>query len=328
MGDIGEILIQLDPAPTVENVLEIATGQTFEIGVSVSVKRAVNYTFQLEDRYDPKFVITDDGDTKVTHRYETKTDFNITVKAHVVEYSEERIVRVIARPCGPPAIYFPNSYKEKDPQIITKGTTIDFLKVRVEKTPDCQGDLEYLWNISPPPIRTISESDKQKPSFKLEARSLKIGNYSVTLNVSYTDKNTQANEKYRYNTHLRVVNSPLVASISGGSLREVDSSTNRTKLELDASKSSDPDNENSLRFEWTCKFENNSVPPVPNELCNSTEFAKLPDLSDQNIVKLDIDKFRENVTYVFKVTVSEGSRSQSAHQRVKLLPNIPSLQIR
>lgn len=328
MSDIGEIFIHLDPAPTVENVLEIATQQNFEIHVSVSVKQPVNYTFQL-GKDDNKFVITNDGDTKVTHKFETETDFNITITAHVLGYEEERIVRVIARPCGPPAVYFPNSYKAEDPQIVTKGTKIDFFKIRVEKTADCQGDPKYLWNISPPPIGGISESAKHKASFELEPGRLNIGDYYVTLNISYTDKNTQVEEKYWYNTYLRVESSPLVASISGGSYREVDSSTNFTKLELDASKSSDPDNVNSkLSFEWTCKFESNSVPPVPDELCNSTGFVTLPGTNNQDIVKLDIDKFRENVTYIFKVNVSEGSRSQSAQQRVKLLPNIPSLKIR
>ncbi|KAL9957104.1 hypothetical protein ACROYT_G038703 [Oculina patagonica] len=305
MSDIGEIIIQLDPAPTTEGVLRIATQQNFEIHVSVSekqVNRTVNYTFHLGlGKDDNKFVITNDGDTKVTHMYETETDFNITITAHVEGYEEKKFVRVIARPCGPPAMYFPNSYKAEDPQIVTKGTKIDFFKIRVEKTADCQGDPEYLWNLSPAPIGGISASDRNKASFELEPGSLDIGNYNVTLNISYTDKNTQVEEKYWYQTFLRVENSPLVASISGGSYREMDSSTNFTKLELDASKSSDPDNENSnLNFQWTCKFEGNSVPPVPDELCNSTGF----------------------------VNVSEGSRrSQSAQQRVKFLPNIPSLKI-
>lgn len=330
LSDIGEILIQLDPAPTIENVLEIATSQNFEIDVSVTFKQAVNYTFDFGDAVRKFF--TEYGYTKVTHQYKTKTDVNITITAQVEGYSEKRLVRVIARLCGPPAIYFPNSYTADDPQIVTKGTPIDFLKTRVEKTADCRGDPEYLWNISPPPIQKVSESDKQKAYFKFEAGSLNIGDYSVTLNVSYSESSTGKEKKYYYKTHLRVVSSPLVASISGGSFREVDSSVNSTKLELNASKSTDPDNENSpnLTFKWMCKFENNLVPPVPHELCNSTVFVKLPGTGNQKIVNLDIDKFRENVTYVFRVTVSdqEHSRNQSAQQRVKLLPNIPSLEIR
>lgn len=334
MGDIGHILTQLHPAPTVENVLKIATKQQFEIDISLSVKQAVNYTFHFggDSTPDGTDVVTDDGDTKVTHKYDKAGEYNITITACVFEYSEERIVHVTARPCGPPAIYFPNSYTEKDPQIITRGTKIDFLKIRVEKPTDCSQGLDepkYLWNISPSPVPAISNSVMEKASFELEPRSLDSGNYSVTLNISYNDtKITKTEEKYWFSTHFRVVSSPLVASITGGSSREVDSRS-ITQLELDASKSFDPDNENSeLNFDWMCKFENNSVLADPGELCYSTMFVKLPGGDNQKIVTLNMSKFREDVTYVFKVTVGEGSRSDSAEQRVKLLPNIPSLEIR
>ena len=332
IGDIGVISIQLHPAPTVENVLKIATKQQFEIGISVSIKQPVNYTFQFGDDSlpDPTIVLTDDGDTKVTNKYDKEGEYNITIKAHVSEYTEERVVHVTARPCGPPAIYFPNSYTEKDPQIITRGTEIDFLNIHVEKPTDCSQELvdpKYLWNISPPPVPAIS--DMERPSFELEPRRLDSGNYSVTVNISYNDtKITQNEERYWFITHLTVVSSQLVASITGGSYREIDSSS-ITQLELDASKSFDPDNrdENSkLNFDWMCKFEQNSV--LADELCNSTVFVKLPDVGNQGIVMLNVSRFQENVTYVFKVTVSEGSRSASAEQSVKLLPNIPSLVIR
>lgn len=336
IGDIGVISFQLRPAPTVENVLKIATKQQFEIGISVSVEQPVNYTFYFGVDSIPKDVVTNDGDTKVTHKYDKEGEYNITIKARVFEYIEERIVYVTARPCGPPAIYFPNSYTEKDPQIITRGIEIDFLKIRIEKPTECSQELadpKYLWTIYPSPIPVISKSDMERASFELEPRRLDSGNYSVTLNISYADtKITQTEERYWFATHLRVVSSQLVASFIGGSSREVESSPN-TLLELNASTSFDPDNrdENSkLNFNWMCKFELNSALEVPDELCNSAVFVKLPGVGNppQRIVKLNVSRFRENVTYVFKVTVSEGSRSSSAEQRVKLLPNIPSLEIR
>lgn len=332
MGEIGEILIQLHPAPTVEKVLKIATKQQFEVGISVSVKQAVNYTFDFGEDSLSTDVVTDDGDTKVTHTYDKEGEYNIMITARVFEYKEERFVHVTARPCGPPAIYFPNSYTEKDPQIITRGTEIDFLKIRVEKPTECSQELvdpKYLWNISPSPVQPISKADMEGASFELEPRRLDSGNYSVTLNISYNDtKITQTEEKYWFNTHLRVVSSQLVASISGGSALEIDSST-KTSLKLDASNSFDPDNrDGKLNFDWMCRFEHNSVLAVPDELCNSTVFVKPPGVGDQGIVTLRVNRFRENVTYVFKVTVSEGSRSESAEQRVKFLPNIPSLEIR
>lgn len=308
--------------------MKIATGQTFELDVSVSDKQPVNYTFRFDDKSRPDRVETQDGDTKVTHKYDTETDYNVTITSSVMGHSENRSVHVIARLCGPPAIYFPNSYTENDPQIVTKASRIDFLTINVDKTCS-QTDPKYSWNISPEPAaeQAISESDKQKASFELEPRRLVKVNYTVTLNISYYDQKTLTEEKYWFKTHIRVVSSPLVADISGGSYREVDSSSTSTQLTINASKSFDPDDpdKSNLNFVWTCKFENNSVLPISDELCNSTEFVKIP---GKDIVKFDFNKFRKNVSYTFKVTVKEGLRNHSAQQVVKLLPNIPSLEIR
>ena len=323
MSDLGEISIQLNPAATIGNVLKIATKEVFEIEVSVLKQQPVNYTFQFGES-DRKFVATDKGYTKVTHVYSAETDYNISINASVFGYTEQRFVHVIAKPCGPPAIYFPNIYKEHDPQIVTRGSKIDFLKVNLEKQSECsQGEPYYLWNISPAPTAAISEADKQKEAFVLQPRSLDNGNYSVTLNISY------GKEKYWFETYIRVVSSPLVAFLSGGSFREVNS--NLTKLTLDALKSFDPDQKESsgLNFEWSCKFDNNSFPPVPDEICNSTEFVKIPDTeSAKDVIRLDTSKFREVVIYTFKVTVTKDSRETSVQQRVSLLPNIPQLEIR
>ncbi|KAJ7340219.1 hypothetical protein OS493_002951 [Desmophyllum pertusum] len=294
-SDLGDILIQLRPAATVGNVLKIATGQTFELDVSVSDKQPVNYTFRFDDKSRPDRVETQDGDTKVTHKYDTETDYNVTITSSVMGHSENRSVHVIARLC--------------------------------DKTCS-QTDPKYSWNISPEPAaeQAISESDKQKASFELEPRRLVKVNYTVTLNISYYDQKTLTEEKYWFKTHIRVVSSPLVADISGGSYREVDSSSTSTQLTINASKSFDPDDpdKSNLNFVWTCKFENNSVLPISDELCNSTEFVKIP---GKDIVKFDFNKFRKNVSYTFKVTVKEGLRNHSAQQVVKLLPNIPSLEI-
>jgi len=327
-GDIV-VTLQLHPAPTVGKVLKIATKQQFEIGVSVSSHHAVNYTFDFGDDSLSKQVFTDDGNTKVTHMYDKENEYNISITARADENEKKVFVHVKAQRCGPPAIYFPNSYTEKDPQIITRGTKIDFLKIRVEKPTDCSQELDptYLWNISPSHIPGYPEPDMKSASFELEPRRLNSGNYSVTLNISY-----QAEAKYWFNTHLRVVSSQLVASITGGSYLEIDSSL-KTPLKLNASNSFDPDNrddKSKLNFDWMCKFENNSERTVSDEVCNSIEFP--PGVRNNDTVLLNITRFRENITYVFNVTVSEGLgssfRSSSAKQRVKFLPNIPSLKIR
>ena len=231
-------------------------------------------------------------------------------------------MHVIAKLCGGPAIYFPNEYTEEDPQIVTRGTTIDFLKVNVEKKKECsKGEPVYSWDITP--SQAISEAEKKKESFVFEARSLDTGDYTITLNVSYNG------EKYPFKTFIRVVSSPLVAYLSGGSFRQVDS--NSTQLTLNASQSFDPDDKDTkLNFKWQCKVENNSSPAVPDELCNSTEFVDIIDQESNETIKLRTNKFRTNVKYTFQVNVTEkaSSRSSSVQQIVMLEPNIPQLEIR
>ena len=321
VSDLGDISIRLYPAANADKVLHVSTGQVFEIEVSVANEQEVNYTFTYGESAS-KSVRTEKGYTKWSHKYDTPTDFNISINASVRGYSQREFVHVIAKLCGGPAIYFPNEYTEEDPQIVTRGTTIDFLKVNVEKKKECsKGEPVYSWDITP--SQAISEAEKKKESFVFEARSLDTGDYTITLNVSYND------EKYPFKTFIRVVSSPLVAYLSGGSFRQVDS--NLTQLTLNASQSFDPDDKDTkLNFKWQCKVENNSSPAVPDELCNSTEFVDIIDQESNETIKLRTNKFRTNVKYTFQVNVTEkaSSRSSSAQQIVMLEPNIPQLEIR
>ena len=318
VSDLGDISIRLDPPANADKVLHVSTGQLFEIEVSVPNEQEVNYTFTY-GKSASKSVRTEKGYTKWFHKYDTPTDFNISIKA--IGYNQSKFVHVIANFCAP-TINFLNKYTEQDPQIVTRGTTINFLKVNVETKKECPGDEPvYSWDITP--SQAISEAEKKKESFVFEARSLDTGDYTITLNVSYNG------EKYPFKTFIRVVSSPLVAYLSGGSFRQVDS--NSTQLTLNASQSFDPDDKDTkLNFKWQCKVENNSSPAVPDELCNSTEFVDIIDQESNETIKLRTNKFRTNVKYTFQVNVTEkaSSRSSSAQQIVMLEPNIPQLEIR
>ena len=318
VSDLGDISVRLDPPANADKVLRVSTGQIFEIEVSVPNEQEVNYTFTYGELAS-KSVRTEKGYTKWFHKYDTPTDFNISIKAS--GYSQSKSVHVIANFCAP-AINFLNKYTEQDPQIVTRGTTINFLKVNVETKKECpKGEPVYSWDITP--SQAISEAEKKKESFVFEARSLDTGDYTITLNVSYNG------EKYPFKTFIRVVSSPLVAYLSGGSFRQVDS--NSTQLTLNASQSFDPDDKDTkLNFKWQCKVENNSSPAVPDELCNSTEFVDIIDQESNETIKLRTNKFRTNVKYTFQVNVTEkaSSRSSSAQQIVMLEPNIPQLEIR
>lgn len=325
-GKIGDITIELRPEPTAEkHILKISTNQNFGITVSTSIKQPVSYTFKFSDDFMSKPIHTADGNTKITHKYTKETNFTVVITANITGYSEQRFVRVIAKPCGPPSLFFPAAYIESAPLVITKKIGLS-LKINIEKQSCSQGELQYQWNMfnKDQGPETVSLRSVQSLKIVGALENLKIGNYSVSLNVTY--RLSQEVIKYFFQSYIRLEHSDLVAEISGGSFRQVN--FNRSaNLALEASQSHDPDDPQApVTFSWECKFDNNSVDAVDRELCNSTSFIKLPDIG--KVVAYRLESFRKRVNYTFRVTVSKDKRSKSTSQVVELIPGIASLQIR
>ena len=326
IGKCIQVVVEVSPERTVDGVLKISTGQDFTIHVSTTPKQRVNYTFSFNKDSTPGTRVTaNEGDTTVSHNYNSETVYNITLNGSPL-LCEDPFVPVIAKKCSPPSFLFPDRYTRSDPKVITKASPVDFLKVKEPgKKPDqCpnQEPPQYRWNIS---LESSAGSynpegvSTDESSLDIPGRRLDIGNYSITLNVSVEDNS------YFFQTYVRVVSSALIADIKGGSYLEVDSqSLQNHELTLDASGSRDPDSSPSeLKFTWECKFEGNLTEEIKNETCLSTNFVKLNETSRKVTYRL-----RENVTYTFKVTVRSEGRSTSAIQAVKILPDIPSLTIR
>ena len=325
IGKCIQVVVEVSPERTVDGVLKISTGQDFTIHVFTTLKQRVNYTFSFNKDSTPDTRVTNEGDTTVSHKYNSEKNYTITLNGSPL-LCEDPFVPVIAKECSAPSLLFPDRYTRSDPKVITKASPVDFLKVKEpgrnsDKCPN-QEPPQYRWNISLessggsyiPKGVSIDESSLDIPAQKLD-----IGNYSITLNVSVE------NNSYFFQTYVRVVNSALIADIKGGSYLEVDSqSLPNHELTLDASGSKDPDSSQSeLNFTWECKIEGNLTEKIENEICLSTNFVKLNETSSKVTYRL-----RENVTYTFKVTVRSERRSTSAIQAVKILPDIPSLTIR
>ena len=315
IGECIQVVVEVSPERTVDGVLKISTGQDFTIHVFTTLKQRVNYTFFFYANSTPNTSVTNEGDTTVSHNYNSETFYNITLNGSPL-LCEDPFVPVIAKKCSPPSFLFPDRYTRSDPKVITKASPVDFLKVKEpgRNSDQCpnQEPPQYRWNIS---LESSAGSynpgvSTDESSLDIPAQRLKIGNYSITLNVSVE------NNSYFFQTYVRVVSSALIAVIKGGSYLEVDSqSLPNHELTLDASGSKDPDSSQSeLKFTWECKFKGNLT-------------VKLNETSSKVTYRL-----RENVTYTFKVTVrSEGrstSASASATQAVRMLPDIPSLTIR
>ena len=326
-GKIGDIEITIRPERTDNGVLEISTNENFGITVSTKIKQKVNYTFKFSNDFPSLHVFALNGHTKITHRYEKEANYIVEIIASVLGYNETLYVRVVARECGPPSLFFPDEYTESDPQVITKATDSFRLNTRIEENDcDSKGKLRYQWNMTS--VEGVAKSSQSGESFPINPRDLKAGNYSVSLLVTYSE--SQVETKYSFRTYMRVEKSNLVAKMKGGSLRQIDSKSTQF-LTLDASDSYDPDvaqgTQGSLTFEWQCKMENNSIKSVTDELCNSTTFLDLS--TNKEIASYVIARFRENVKYTFNVTITANdTRFASVTQEVMLRKGIPSLEIR
>ena len=331
IGKCIQVVVEVSPERTVDGVLKISTGEDFTIHVFTTLKQRVNYTFSFNENSTQDTRVTNEGDTTVSHNYNSETNYNITLDGSPL-LCEDPFVPVVAKKCSPPSFLFPDRYTRSNPKVITKASPVDFLKVKKKlgrNSGQCpnQEPPQYRWNISLESsggTYNPEEVSTDKSSLDIPAQSLDIGNYSITLNVSVE------NNSYFFQTHVHVVRSALITDIKGGSYLEVDSqSLPNDELTLDASESKDPDSSQSeLKFTWecNCEFEGNLTEKKANEICFSTNFVKLNETSSK--VTYPIDRLRENVTYTFKVTVRSEGRSTSAIQAVKILRDIPSLTIR
>ena len=333
----GSIRVVLRPVATVSDILKISTNQEFEIAVSTSEAQPVNYTFKFTDEL-PEVRRDNTNSTKVSYIYQSPTDYNITITAAILGYSESTFVHVIANICGPPGIFLPSGDKKKSPRIITKATPVDLRTLAVEQ-PNCpKVTLVYQWNIyhdtgnTKIPLQSLlATSALQSKSFLVEPGRLNEGNYSITLNISYSDEKTRKEYDYWYQTYIQVVSSRLVVFIKGGSYRQIDPLF-AAKLTVDASSSYDPDSkDSSLIFTWECQSYNSSNFQPPSspaeELCFSATFTQLNERTPS--IAYNFNRFRLNATYTFKVTVTEGDRTPvSTQQVIRISPSIPSLEIR
>ena len=326
--DIGDIEVQLHPEPAVSGDLVISTNQDFDTTVSTTIKQEVNFTFKFSENFTSRPVLAETGRTKITHKYEKETNFTVEITAKVAESSEKRFFRVIARACGPPSLFFPDKYTSDDPQVTTKATASFELKPRVTKDSCSKGALHFHWNMMSlkasenPYNKTLDER-----VFPIDPKSLEPRNYIISLNAEYVENEKVT--KYFFKTYMRVERSSLVAVIEGGSLRQIDRNSSK-RLTLNAADSYDPDSPGNdhLTFHWYCKFETNSNKSLSNGHCNLSSFVSLL-ASENRSANFKISEFLVNVTYIFNVTIiSEDGRSASATQAVKIIPGIPSLEIR
>lgn len=197
-----------------------------------------------------------------------------------------------------------------------------------------EGDT-YLDYILEPYDIDIALVDKLKVYFK--PRTLEVGMYKVSLNVSMIDIPGLYTEEY---TYLKVAASPLVAEVKEGSTRLVGFDKTLVLDGLTGSRDPDSkmDSKSHLQFEWWCRRQDESfaesladdIKIAPVDLlnitgdkkgCFGTGIGRLPFTS--GMVELSSMLLGPNTVNVFKLVVKDGSRQAVFEQVVHVVEGDP-----
>lgn len=255
-GKIGHIMTEVRPQLTCNGVLEMATGELYEISVYSTLNIPINYTMHDGVSAVFKRKITVEGKATFSGNYSEDFAGNIVINASANGDVVETKIPVKATKCGPYSIIKPLAYKRENPLIITKAKILEIkYDSRLKKRDDCvYGKLEYKWSIfdlkdsSPVNSRNV-EFDKQ--ILTVPPLTLEEGNYTINMSLQYTAARPLC---YKFETFIDVRQSNLFCVIQGGTKRGV-AYENGVKIQLDGSRSVDPDQPTASRltYQWRCK---------------------------------------------------------------------------
>ena len=131
---------------------------------------------------------------------------------------------------------------------------------------------------------------------------------------------------------IEIIPTPLVASILGGSKRTVGSDV---IVQIDASKSVDPDEPGSKNFEfaWFCNFSGGKLPksispnetknPLSNGSCFGYAPGQLTDFNETKIITLNTSMAFSGATYTIRFIMAKSGRQSFKDQHITLVPGDP-----
>lgn len=177
--------------------------------------------------------------------------------------------------------------------------------------------------------------NNQSSQASLPKNSLDYGVYIVRFVVSIDD--TEANLTMSDYGLVKIVATPLVASIVGGNLVRKGFSQ---PIRLDASRSYDPDvgrrNYEGMTFTWLCRVKGEMWPsqnltslPVVSQTpsggagCFGTGIGRLEPQDDSRVLIVKAGGLTVNRQYQFVVLVSKDERTSIGIQVVEIVPGDP-----
>ncbi|XP_048575324.1 polycystic kidney disease protein 1-like 2 [Nematostella vectensis] len=327
--NMGVITIATQPVKTSDGFIRISTMQPFELFISSTLEKAINYT--IETSGVNTTVVTSTGKATWKHKYLEPLEGNITIIASADGESIRFYIPVEVEFCGPPAIYLPVANRRDSSHTVTRGDQVE-LKTRAvtSQNAGCEpGSLVYEWNIydvlKVPEVKIAGLNiDVESPALVIPPLALREGNYSVNLTITFTATDNSVS-RYTYKTYIDVQQSSLIARITGGSPRDVPYRADETDLTLDGSESIDPDEPKvKPNYQWECRRNNDNatneiflVPASPSR-CGELNFTGLS--GTRSTIGLPLKEFLEGASYVFRLKILKDARTAFTEQVIKIVP--------
>ena len=269
--------------------------------------------------------------------YENARSYTVNFRANnsVSCIDLERTVLVGRGYCEIPKIRLPGFESGKTNTF----TRSEKITIETDNEIKCFNDTtEFRWKITKR-CRT-DEKDPMPTEFTTPLAKLDFParNFSICAKIEFQFSINMTWSEGFYNEKkfsIKIIPTPLVASILGGSKRTVGSDV---IVQIDASKSVDPDEPDepgsNFEFAWFCSFNGSKLPenisstetknPLSNGSCFGYAPGQLTDFNETKIIKLNTSMAIPNSTYTIRfIMAKSGRQSQLKDQYITLVPGDP-----
>ena len=271
--------------------------------------------------------------------YENARSYTVNFRANnsVSCIDLERTVLVGRGYCEIPKIRVPGFESGKTNTF----TRSEKITIETDNEIKCFNDTtEFRWKIT----KRCGTDEKDPIPTEFTTRLAKLdyraGYFNICANIEFQFSINMTWAEGFYNEKkfsIKIIPTPLVASILGGSKRTVGSDV---IVQIDASKSVDPDEPDepdepgsNFEFAWFCSFNGSKLPgnisstetknPLSNGSCFGYAPGQLTDFNETKIIKLNTSMAIPNSTYTIRFIMAKSGRQSFKDQNIKLVPGDP-----
>ena len=342
--EITNLVVTTNPIPNSANEVRISLSRELEISISITSGSFVTYTVDWGDEFFELVKHTDKlipQMVTLAHMYKKRNMYTLSVTAtNIISSLTSGEFLVTMQNCSEPPVLEFNYGTVNEPVVLTYGERRRFVGDWSYENEDCEEEVSHAFSVNGCELSGDVEGNIEKPRKEsidygiaciIEKRTLKIGNYRLTLSTTYE------NYTYTYHAFLKIIESTLNAAIGNGlyqSIPRIQKSRPDYQAEfytfvLNGENSYDPDNPGNkaeLTFRWFCRLTYEGNEPI--SFCNVSEPFWYPLTNGIQCVvgtpnamlKINTVCFGDNATYIFMLHVSktgqDGIRSNAITQEV------------